>query len=355
MGEYELMMFLTADEIYVMEVDLAGNTKSVGFQGEECFHYEKIEDIDGFYNSLTEKYNVDNLSDLDARLHLIDCGMDKEIKWYLLDKLRSIEVLNFIDIANIIPILLSKKGLLQVGEQVVVEFLGKKYAYICDNNYRIEELSTRGKKAQQVLKQEEFAFMAVWEGNLSQGNKEKELKLENQVNELQTEIDKQKVSYDESVKELDNRCKSLEDENNLLKKQIQEMNRKKDEAASQEMISHRRIIKRPEKGIGRFVKLDVKNGAIIKANQKIGVLMFERFDSNLSNSKSFHVSMSSLLTSSLTSDIIYAPRAGKIVWLVLDGDELSDNGEEILGVVGDESDNIDDMLKWGRLKASAKV
>ena len=109
MGEYVLMTFLTEDKFYVMEVDLEGQIKSVGFQGEEFFRYEKGDDIEAFYNSLTETYNVDNLTEMDVRMYLIDCGIDKEIKWYLLDKLRSIEVLNFVDITNLLPILLSKK------------------------------------------------------------------------------------------------------------------------------------------------------------------------------------------------------------------------------------------------------
>ena len=334
MSEYEMMIFLTEDKFYVMEVDLDGHTKSVGFQGEEYFHYEKSDDIDGFYNSLTETYNVDSLAELDTRLYIIDCGVNKDIKWCLLDKLRSIEIMNFIDITNLIPILLSKKGMLQVGEQVVVEFLGEKYAYICDNDYRIEELATRGKKAQQVLKQEEFSFIAVWEGNLAQNNKE----LEQSQLEIEKLKDNQK-SYEIQISEYQKKYNELEAKYDELKVRMAEETEKQKKAKSQEMINNRRYIEveTPLAGMMTlFIKHNVENGALVAANQRIGGVFISR-----GNADSFEYD-------------IYSPRAGKILWLQLDCDELltppniklSSDKAIVVGIVGDESDDVSDMKEW---------
>lgn len=149
MVEYELVIFLTGNRISVMEVGLNSKSKIIGFHGENYYQYDKIDDIDDFYKNITDTYNVDDLSELSTNVFLIDCGMEQEIKWHLIGKLKSCECLNINDLSCLLPILLSKKGLLQVGKQIVVEFLDEKYAYICDDEYHVEELSTRGKKFKQ--------------------------------------------------------------------------------------------------------------------------------------------------------------------------------------------------------------
>ena len=149
MVEYELVIFLTGNRISVMEVGLNSKSKIIGFHGENYYQYDKIDDIDDFYKNITDTYNVDDLSELSTNVFLIDFGMEQEIKWHLIGKLKSCECLNINDLSCLLPILLSKKGLLQVGKQIVVEFLDEKYAYICDDEYHVEELSTRGKKFKQ--------------------------------------------------------------------------------------------------------------------------------------------------------------------------------------------------------------
>jgi len=332
MGEYELIMFLNDDKIYVMEVDLEGHTKHVGFQGEEYFRYEKCEDIDDFYKNLTDTYNVDALSELDTNIFLIDCGMKSETKWHLIDKLKDCECLNINSISCLLPILLSKKGLLQVGKQIVVEFLDEKYAYICDDEYHVEELATRGKKAQHLLTLDDFSFIAVWNGNLSKGNNDDSSE---KLEEAKQAWEQQKIQLDEKLKELGAACKEWEEKYNQLQAEVQKEIQGKKEAISQEMVKRRRIVETKVSHWNRFIKEEVKSGAIVKVNQKIGAMISSREIGDEQTK-------------------ILSPRAGKIAWIPLDGDELFTGDfsigdlPKIVGVVGDEDDNEDDMIKWAK-------
>ena len=332
MGEYELIVFLTENKIYVMEVDFNSKSKVIGFHGEDFFHYENDVDLDDFYKNITDTYNVDDLSELNTNVFLIDCGMDSEIKWYLIDKLKSCECLNFNSISCLLPILLSKKGLLQVGKQIVVEFLDEKYAYICDDEYHVEELATRGKKPKEILKLEDFSFIAVWEGSLSQNNTDE---IEDKLREATSAFNTQKEMYENKIIELNRTIESLDSECNSIKIQLQAVSERK-KKLSQDLINTRRIVKAYFSDNGRYIKEEVKNGDIVKVNQRIGGLYSNRKDPDIKTE-------------------IHASRDGKIAWLLLDGDEPFDESIEtwnsrcmIVAVIGDESDNVDDMITWIR-------
>ena len=351
MGEYELVIFLTGNRIYVMEVDLNSKSKIVGFHGEDYYQYDKIDDIDDFYKNITDTYNVDDLSELSTNVFLIDCGMEQETKWHLIEKLKSCECLNINNLSCLLPILLSKKGLLQVGKQIVVEFLAEKYAYICDDEYHVEELVTRGKKAQQVLEMEDFSFIAVWEGNLANGSNSE---TDEKFTKAQSEWEIEKNNYEEKLKEFNNICKEWEDKYKGLQKELNEKNRETLNNVSKEMINRRRVVVADVNNYQRCISETVPSGETVKANQQIGKMQYSR------GNQQHGVSTVSLLATfsgrgQYISDTIYAPRAGKLIWVPLDGDDLFDGDDDdfeverqVVGVVGDETDNDEDMIQWAR-------
>lgn len=102
------------------------------------------------------------------------------------------------------------------------------------------------------------------------------------------------------------------------------------------VIAKRRLVKAESFYDETIFDAYVESGTIVKKNQRIGCLMESR---ELDNE---------LVT-------IYAPRTGKLVWIIQDGDEVSGsflNTEKLVfGVVGDESDDDDDMEEWAQSKA----
>ena len=101
------------------------------------------------------------------------------------------------------------------------------------------------------------------------------------------------------------------------------------------LISKRRLVKANIFICETIFDACVESGTIVKKNQKIASLMEDR---ELDNE---------LVT-------IYAPRSGKLVWIILDGDEVPgsfSDEEYVFGVVGDESDDDEDMEEWAQGKA----
>lgn len=358
MDDYKLIMFFNDDKIYVMEVGLDGHTKHVGFQGEDYFHYNRNEDIDDFYKNLTDTYNVDVISELDTNIFLIDCGMESKAKWFLIDKLKTCECLNINSISCLLPILLAQKGLLQVGQQIVVEFLGKKYAYIFDNEYHIEELLPRGKKVQKILNMEDFSFIARWEGVLSNGTNSE---LNEEFEKAQEAWTIQKNNYEEKIKALDNRCKDWEEKYTQVQKELNELVKERHKSISNEMISRRRLVIAKVGYDNRIIVQNVKSGELVNVNQEIGYMICRR-DDTVDNSSGMNTLKLGITWSSIgglyqNDDKIYAPREGKLIWLPLNGDVLykdeiiGEYKDKVVGVIGDKLDDEDDMIKWAKSKA----
>lgn len=107
-------------------------------------------------------------------------------------------------------------------------------------------------------------------------------------------------------------------------------------SVAKSIIAKRRLVKAEKYIFESVFDAHVESGTIVMKNQKIGSLMKDRgLDNELVP--------------------IYAPRAGKLVWSILDGDtvpgRLMYNKEYIFGVVGDETDDEEDMEKWAQDKS----
>ena len=124
--------------------------------------------------------------------------------------------------------------------------------------------------------------------------------------------------------------KKIEQANDNLNDQVI-----KTSSIKKSLISKRRLVKANIFLCETIFDACVESGTIVKKNQKIASLMEDR---ELDNE---------LVT-------IYAPRSGKLVWIILDGDEVPgsfSDEEYVFGVVGDESDNDEDMEEWAQGKA----
>ena len=179
----------------------------------------------------------------------------------------------------------------------------------------------------------DFSFIAVWEGNISQSDNND---YKEEIDKLKATLDTQKNDYDNKIKdykrqleEYDKKCSSFKEK---YEQETAELVRKNNEEITQDIIDRRRLITISTDFMKRFIKIMVENGDTVTSNQIIGNLMRKRGTEDVESE-------------------IFAPRSGKLVWLLLDGDEISGCFGEyqvVLGVVGDESDNEDDMIKWAK-------
>ena len=220
MAEYEMIFFMTRDTLRAVEVGANSELKTINFHGDAVFEYTDDTSIDEFYESITDTYSVNDLADLDAGICLVDCGAEEKGKWALAEKMRSCNVFNMVMLKTIFPLLLTKAGRCQAGQKTVVEFLGNKYAFICDDDCIFEEVNAKGKNVDVTLTMDDFSFLAVFDGNEFEGGsrvKALEASLaekEKEMVELQSKIDLIRRSHQNLVEEK----KQMEQE--MEKKQI---------------------------------------------------------------------------------------------------------------------------------------
>ena len=319
MGQYDLVLFLKKNKIYAMEVEHNGNSKKIGFHGEEYFLFNNSEDIDEFYKNISDTYNVDDLYELDASIYLIDCGIEPLMKWHFIEKAKLCINVNIISISCLLPILLSKKGLLKIGKQIIVEFLEEKYAYIYDDEYHVEELSAKGKTPQCQLSQNDFSFIAVWSGEFLCGiNSVLDENLKTVQNKLEMENDDLKNKLEECT-EL---CNSWKEKYKKLKEKFVET----ENIVPKYIADRRALIKAEVSQNSRIIRLHVQSGMDVKNKQQIASFKNKR-------------------ESNIMGRHIYAPRDGKVVWLPINDEELP-VGTNIIGVFGEVTDNPVEMREW---------
>ena len=340
MGEYELIVFMSDNIIRVLEVDYEGGSKVVGFHGEDQFAFKDAEGIDDFFNILLDTYNVNSLDELDASVYLVDCGIEGKLKWMIVDKVKACQKVCLFNIENVLPIWLSLNGLLEVGKQVVVEFLDEKYAYICDDEYRVELLPSRVKKSQHTVTIQDFDFLAIWKGALSSGSNSESEEQAEEYTAAMTEWQEKEEEYKDQIQKLNNNYEVLKKELESKQKQLHDVMNKQAEKVDNEVEDNRRLVMFETNYDNEFIQLEKTDGEIVKANQQIGFTISSRDNGYLCNK-------------------IFAPRSGKLAWLPLDGDEYkkrsSNRYTHIVGVVGDEKDDVNSMKKWLKQKLEKKT
>lgn len=339
MAEYEMLFFLTAGELRAAEVCADGDVKLINFHGDNAFSFKGTEEIDEAYSIIADTYSVDELSELDASFVVADCGADEQIKWYLLEKLHPCGKLNTIMLDKVLPCVLTKAGCCQAGKKTIVELFEEKYAYICDDDCHFEEIAAKGKNADIVLDVKDFAFLAVWDGKTFAGGNKDAVEAvvaekEAAVAELEQKIAQLQEENADLVKKLEAANQEIAEFKNKLEQKEGEAAKK----ASEKIVSHRRCVTLVRGSDDNYIKIGKSSGEIVKANEKVAVTMYAR-------------------TSTYIPQDILSPRAGKIVWLLLDGDELKINygKEKVVAVVGDEDDNEEEMFAWGQKQLEKKI
>ncbi len=339
MAEYEILIFMSGDKLRTVEVLADGSVKSIQFQGDAFFEFDGEQAIDDFYASVADTYSVDDLADLDAEVFLVDCGAPEKEKWRLLEKLRSCASLNTVTLQKVFPMLLTKAGCCNAGQRTVAEFLGEKYAFICDDDCHFEEISAKGKKAGVTLDVKDFSFLAVFDGQAFSGGgnaaamEEALAEKEEEKEELRQEI----ARLEQEKQELTARAQELQEEAEKCRKELEEKAAESTKSPGKmKMVSHRRtVIAEFGSHIDKCIlNIFEHDGKIVKANQKIGGLRSHR-GAGLDD-----------------RGAVFASRAGKLIWVSLGGDEV--RNKQIIAVIGDEKDDAEAMLAWGEEQERAR-
>lgn len=361
MAEYEIIIFLAADKIQAIEVDKGGNVKNISFNGNKEFIYNANEGINPFYDSLTDTYSVDEMSDIDSHIYIVDCGAESSVKWALADKIRDCNGADVISLNKLLPLVISRKDLAEKGKTTAVSFMGNVYVYSCNDDMKFKEISAEDEINTAELQVEDFGFLAVFNA-IGGNNAELEKKIADLVTERKekegicAELQKQVSDYSSELETLKKRNEELEKwyEAEQLAK-----NRKNDE----KLLKARQII-----SVNYVYNvLEIKDNTLFKAKHSV------------SDGK---IVLSGNVIGCLISDKvkeIIAPKNGKVAWLNKHGEVIYKNSATVrvnssvgvgnvifalagiqspkeaffnnncvidVAIIGDENDDVEAMIEW---------
>ena len=353
MGEYEILIFITANKIQAIEVSSYGDVKNICFQGNKELNYNGIEGIEAFYASLTDTYNVDDIAELDTNVYIVDCGADKEIKWAVADKFKQCNVLDVISINKLLPIVLIRNNMVKAGEKAVVSFMGEVYAYICDNDMKFEELSTRGKKPQKELQAEDFAFWVMMDANgcgTDSGNNDELIRLQVELFEYKDRVERlsdiklQNETLMQKCEQLEN---TLEEYKNKIAEydQQEKYNEEVDKKVNDELLAKRRQIVSYGQYDGisgeYFVHYHAESGEITDNGHVIAEMKESR---NADDGKEVEATRTGKIACLYKQDE-RIDRYSKTYRVVSVSKRLRCDSFEV-AVIGDEEDDVEAMIKW---------
>lgn len=340
MAEYEIIIFLATDKIQAIEVDKGGNVKNISFNGNKEFIYNANEGINPFYDSLTDTYSVDEMSDIDSHIYIVDCGAESSVKWALADKIRDCNGADVISLNKLLPLVISRKDLAEKGKTTAVSFMGNVYVYSCNDDMKFEEISADGETNTAELQVEDFGFLAVF--NAIGGNN---AELQKQVSDYSSELETLKKRNEELEKwyEAEQLAKNIKNDEKLLKaRQIISVNY----VYNVLEIKHYTLFK---------AKHSVSDGKIVLSGNVIGCLISDKVKE------------------------IIAPKNGKVAWLNKNGEVIYINSATVhvnssvgvgnvifalagiqspkeaffnnncvidVAIIGDENDDVEAMIEW---------
>ena len=342
MNIYRILIFITNYNIHVVETLDKCTIKKIGFHGNEYFRYENTTDIDVFYEELTDHYNVNDLSELNMHIYIIDCNSNKRSIMAFLQKASSCNHVSVYKVEDVIPAVLTQKHLHINSEDISIKFIDKTYTYtLFSEYYSIKEGNVASNQIS--LSIEDFISLLYWDrDNFSNYNE-----LNNQLNMKNTEIDK-----------LKNEIHILSQSLSTMKKELDAV---KEKEKSREIVKHRMIIHAnnpPDKHLDTWIITEsVEDAVLVNKGDDIGYL--KKSHNNITE----------------TSWRLYANRSGKIAWLQPNDYEiyigkkpnnmelylsngyqysklgvfgLSKNKYPAVAIIGDENDDADEMRKWYR-------
>ena len=138
MENTKLGIFLGKDKIQVSSIDFRKECRLIGFCGDTTYFYKNETDIDDCITSLEDTYNVDNLSELDYEIYILDCSSNNKLKYHFLHKIEQCSKVSLLYITDLLYIVAMSNNWLQSGVEIGLDFLDAN-TYVCNDKNRFVE------------------------------------------------------------------------------------------------------------------------------------------------------------------------------------------------------------------------
>ena len=208
--KYELLIYAGSQVLSALDVDgeriqyisMLGNTE------------HSADDVNGFYEQLLDYYNVDNLSEIDTDIRIINGDMSQNNILFFLEKLKKIKTFSIWRIEELLPIVLINNNMIDKGKCVKVRVYDRCYAVSTDEKFNVT--ASVADSADNELHLEDFTLFNNYNGvNFKQDT---EL-IENLMDKIRN-LEEENRKYQYAVEELENSKSVLESEKTSLQQEL---------------------------------------------------------------------------------------------------------------------------------------
>ena len=352
--DYNLLICASGKQWTAIDINSYGDCDRISFDGNETLLVESNEMLSNFCAQILNYYNIDSFKDIELNIKIVMVSGYSSLIADLFSQMKDAKSINVIDAKSIIPIYILKNCIVKSGSKIDVKCLEETFTLQVDNNLLVSFIDYKAGE-EIVMEPENFSILFRFDcKNLI--SDEDELKAvedrcKKEVEKKQKEIDKQKEKYSELKKkydeleqyyiqlqnEVEESKTRFDDKRTILRFTIdglKEANSGSTGSAFVRMALAAAISISALSGVNKkySCRLLKSDGEVVKKGTELIEIVESIYESNSEPSETGK------------KCIIKANEAGRIFYLVKNGDTIKDN--EAVVLLSDSADKRSDIMKW---------
>lgn len=140
-----MTIILSRKDVSVIQIRDTGESKYMSFRGNTSMLIESADDVDDFIEHCYDEYNINDFSELEFEVFIVNAGSSNEIYYKLYKGFSSCSVLGSADIKQIIPVAVALKHAIKKKQNIIVSFMSNIYEVTCNANGFVSANVGKGK------------------------------------------------------------------------------------------------------------------------------------------------------------------------------------------------------------------
>lgn len=183
--EYKLIIYISS--LYIQAIDFSNPNypRHISVHGNiEC----DVNEITDFYECLLDEYNIDDLSEIDIKVCIVNICSDKKYIDYLYGKFQNVKNVSLWDVKDVLPIILMSQHLSSANSTHVIQVLNQYYEVHVNVNFNFSIREYEFEEATDAVKIDLILFGLLFCFNGSEFVIDDKMKLMEKKAEELTEI-----------------------------------------------------------------------------------------------------------------------------------------------------------------------
>ncbi len=336
MQQYKILIVVNADSVQAADIDDHGKSQPISINGNVSMNYAAVSDMEKFVDHIKGNYNIDDFSDDNFSVIIINCDGDRNAVQTLYRLTTSATDSNIINAEYVLPFIAVAKEKLRKGQTYKISVCETSFTLtIAADGHTSCIKSDFDEKADITLELNDFAIL--FSADISRlGNDEETLRRKNE------EIERLSKDYEQQLTAMKSQA---EKETARLKMELEKCRRKRSLCWSGTMqpgsrhsysggIAQFLRQSSSQTGYRREMKMLRKNGDAVKDGDRIAAVSLFEGRATVTTSGSYY---------------IYARQDGKVFYLTKDSKDTPMNTP--VAIIADKDDTQEDAMEWFKLSS----